>query len=119
MGTGRHAVGSREKAAQLVGHAIARRRLYSRDERQRHYGPHDGGSSSDIGADATRGLALFQIPDGRLVGGFLLPPAEADAARSAGRRTAGQAAAAVGLAGAAVQPDYITHAALGDLLGHA
>ena len=29
---------------------------------------------------------------------------------AAGRRATGQAAAAVGLAGAAVEPDYITHA---------
>src|SRR4051812_48042461 len=116
MGTGRLAIGSRKKAAQLVGHAIARRRLHARDEGQWNYGPHDGGSSSDIGPDATRGLALFQIPNGGLVRGFLLPPTEADTARSAGCRTAREAAAAVGLAGAAVEPDYITHATLRYLL---
>src|SRR5688572_12477617 len=119
VGPGRRLTGSREKAAQLVGHAVACRGLDSRDERQRNYGSHDGGSSSDIGADATRRLGLFQIPDGSLVGGLLLPPAEADAAGTAGRRTAGQAAAAIGLARAAIQPDYITHAAFRDLLGHA
>src|SRR5262249_12237315 len=80
---------------------------------------HDGGSSGHVGTDATRGLALFQIPNGGLVGGFLLPPAEADTARPTGRCAAGQAAAAVGFAGAAVQPDYITYAALGDALRHA
>src|SRR6185436_13405396 len=77
----------------------------------------NGGSSSDIGADATRGLGLFQIPDGGLVGRFLLPPAEPDAAGAAGRRAARQAASAIGFAGAAVEPDYITHAGLTDLLG--
>src|SRR5262245_24398910 len=118
MSPGGYAVGSREKAAQLGRHAIARRCLHARYEWQRNYGPHDGGSSGDIGPDATRGLGLFQIPNGGLVGGFLLPPSEADAARSAGRRATGQAAAAIRLARAAVQPDYITHAAHGDALRH-
>src|SRR5690349_21258637 len=110
------AVGSQEKTAQLVRHAVACRRLHARDEGQRDYCAYDGGSSSDICADATRRLGLFQIPDGGLVGGFLLPPAEADAAGPAGRRAAGQAAAAVDLARAAIEPDYITHAARGDLV---
>src|SRR5689334_752014 len=114
MSSGGDAVGSREKAAQLGRHAVACRRLHARDERQWNYGPDDGGSSGDVRTHATRGLGRFQIPNGGLVGGFLLPPAEADAARTAGRRAACQAAAAVGLARAAVEPDYITHTAVGD-----
>src|SRR6185503_13937734 len=112
MSSGGLTVGSREKAAQLVGHAIARRRLHARYERQGHHGAHDGRSPGDVGTHATRGLALFQIPNGRLVGGFLLPPSDSDATRAAGGRTTSQAAAAVGLAGVAVQPDYITHTTL-------
>src|SRR4051812_31671554 len=107
MGTGGWGVGSREKAAQLGRHAIACRRRHARDERQWDFCAYDGRSSSDIRADATRRLRLFQIPDGGFVGGLFLPPAEADATRSAGRRAASQAAAAIGLASAAVHPDYI------------
>src|SRR5690349_7751416 len=114
MSSGGDTVGSREKAAQLGRHAVACRRLHARDERQWNYGPDDGGSSGDVRTHATRGLGRFQIPNGGLVGGFLLPPAEADATRATGRRAAGQAAAAVGLARAAVEPEYITHAAVGD-----
>src|SRR5690349_16975537 len=114
MSSGGDTVGSREKAAQLGGHAVACRRLHARDERQWNYGPHDGGSSGDVGADATRRLGCFQIPNGGLVGRFLLPPAEADATRAAWCRATGQAAAAIGLASAAIEPDYITHAAVRD-----
>src|SRR5690349_5120541 len=119
MGSSGCFVGSREEAAQLVRHAVACRGLHARDEWQRNYCPNDGGSSSDICTDATRGFGLFQIPDGGLVSRFLLPPAEADAARSAGRCAAGQAAAAVGLARVAIEPDYITHARLRDLVRYA
>src|SRR5690349_24463055 len=118
MGSSGCFVGSRKEAAQLVRHAIACRRLHTSDEWQRNYCPNDGGSSSDICTDATRGFGLFQIPNGGLVSRLLLPPADADAARSAGGRAAGQAAAAVGLARVAVEPDYITHTGLRDLVGH-
>ena len=43
-----------KKAAQLGRHAIACGGLHPRDEWQRNYCPNDGGSSSDICADATR-----------------------------------------------------------------
>src|SRR6185295_1269631 len=101
------AVGSQEETAQLARHAVAGRRLHTRDERQRDYCADDGGSSSDVCTDATRRLRLFQIPNGGFVGGFLLPPSETDATGAAGGRAAGQAAAAVDFARAAVEPDYI------------
>src|SRR5690349_19597562 len=110
------AIGSQEKTAQLVRHAVACRRLHARNERQRNYCAYDRRSSSDICADATRRLGLFQIPDSGLVGGFLLPPPETDATGAARGRAASQAAAAVDLARAAVEPDYITHAARRDLV---
>ena len=108
-----------EEAAQLIGHAVACRALHARDERQRHDRADDRGGASDVRADAARRFRLLQIPDGRFVSGFLLPPAEADAARGAGRRAARDAAAAVGLRRAAVEPDDITHARLGDLFADA
>src|SRR5205823_8811811 len=68
---------------------------------------------------------FFQAEDGirdKLVTGVqtcALPisPAEADATRRARRCAAGDAAAAVGLACAAVKPDDVTHVRLRHLLG--
>src|SRR5207249_4069606 len=83
-----------EEGAQLAGHAIAGHALHARDEGQWDHRPHNGGSPGHVGADAAGGLRLLDIPDRRLVVGFLLPPAEADATRRARRCAAGDAAAA-------------------------
>src|SRR5882672_10320676 len=118
VGTGRIRLGSREKAAQLVRHAITCGCLHARDEWQWNDGSDNRGSSGDIRVDGTRRLRLFQIPNCGLVGRFLLPPTEAYAACAAGCRSTSETAAAVGFARAAVEPDYITHAAFGDLFGY-
>src|SRR5205823_1763476 len=76
----------------------------------------NGGGAGDVGADAARGFRLLDVPDGRLVTGFLFPPAETDATGRARRGAAGDAAAAVGLAAAAVHPDDVTHVRCGNLL---
>src|SRR5205814_44246 len=76
----------------------------------------DAGGAGDVGADAAGGFRLLDVPDGRLVAGFLFPPAEADATGRARRGAAGNAAAAVGLAAAAVHPDDVTHVRCGNLL---
>src|SRR5206468_11442038 len=102
-------VRARKEGAQLAGHTIAGHALHARDEGQRHHRSDDGGSPGHVGADTAGGFRLLDVPDRRLVVGFLLPPAEADATRRARRRAAGDAAAAVALPRAAVAPDAVTH----------
>src|SRR5207248_3205137 len=104
-----------EESAQLPGHPVAGRALHARDEGQRNDRADNGGGAGDVGADAARGFRLLDVPDGRLVTGFLFPPAETDATGRARRGAAGDAAAAVGLAAAAVHPDDVTHVRCGNL----
>src|SRR5437660_4191567 len=119
LGNGRAGTGvirPGEESAQLPGHPVAGRALHARDEGQRNDRADDGGGAGDVGADAAGGFRLLDVPDGRLVAGFLFPPAEADATGRARRGAAGNAAAAVGLAAAAVHPDDVTHVRCGNLL---
>ena len=71
-----------------------------------------------VGAHRAHGLRLLEVPDRGLVGRFLFPPAKADAAGGTGRDAAGEAATAVGVARAAVEPHHVAHAGGGHLLAH-
>ncbi len=53
---------------------------------------------------------ILHVPDRRDVPGFLFPPADADATGAARPGRTGDTAAAIGLAGVAVEPDDVPHA---------
>src|SRR5439155_1270171 len=75
--------------------------------------PAASGFAASDGAALPAGDA---VRDGLRVAASLSPPADADATGRARRGAAGDAAAAVGLAAAAVHPDDVTHVRCGNLL---
>ena len=98
---------------------VAGSALHARNEGQRHDGADNGRGAADIGAHRAHRPRLLEVPDGGLVLRFLFPPAKADAARRARRDAAGEAAAAIGAARAAIEPHHVAHAAGRDLLADA